>query len=400
MENQTKQKITTILEAWLEYIALEEKTQAEVLGKNIDEELSLTGNFLIMRESIYNNIKKKAEQNRSQEGSIYALSFPQIYKIENGMRKFLPLFFVNITNIFNLEYRAEGWDISKYEFQPVTNNLRTVFSMDHNEIEQLIIREGIHRFLRLTFEGIPGETLSELSQQIKIPNDQLNNFTILNRPYIFKFEPANFSINLKKDLKKILQQSQSWAIPKHPAYEYLFGKPKPYQHNRILFGAFPIKFPPTDSQAKVLKHAKENPITAVQGPPGSGKTTLILHLIAQQVTKRALEIVDYNQDVDNLTIIASSNNRAVKNVVERLSKEIGDNFLFLEGGNKNLIRSNTIIEIQRALKWLDNNQFDPHKLQKLKQKLLELSGKFLIEEPLYRTKNRGRGCKDYRKRVS
>lgn len=92
---------------------------------------------------------------------------------------------------------------------------------------------------------------------------------------------------------------------------------------------------------------------------------------------------DYNQDVDNLTIIASSNNRAVKNVVERLSKEIEDNFLFLEGGNKNLIRSNTIIEIQRALKWLDNNQFDPHKLQKLKQKLLELSGKFLIEEHKY-----------------
>jgi hypothetical protein len=277
VRNQQKQKkITSILEAWLHYIQLEDMAQAEVSGKDIndEEEITLSGDCLFMSQSAYDKLQDKKAKEKNPDEFVLALSFPQIYYIEKGERKFTPMFGLIITEILSEGYKLEGWDLSKCEFQPVTKNLEHLFFMDENDIEQLVTGEGIHLFLKLTF-GFIQATLSEICNEIQLPVEQINKFKICYRPYLFKFENTNFNFNLKRDIKEIKKKGQSWAIPGHPAYEYLFGKPQPYKLETLFLGAFPIEFPPTDSQAEVLKHAKDNPMTAVQGPPGSGKTTLI-----------------------------------------------------------------------------------------------------------------------------
>ena len=120
-------------------------------------------------------------------------------------------------------------------------------------------------------------------------------------------------------------------------------------------GAFPTH-PPTNSQLTALKHAQTEPITAVQGPPGSGKTTLILHLIAQQVAQRALTLIEKGEDTNNLIVISSTNNKAVENVIEKVDEWLNDeslkhNFLYLKGGSKDNIRSSggAIEKIQEAI---------------------------------------------------
>ena len=123
---------------------------------------------------------------------------------------------------------------------------------------------------------------------VELPFDSLS---LKCSPYLLRFDfvPANY--NLKKDLQKISSQSSaSWAFPNHPAYEYLFGQPSSPTHEVLFFGAFSPPNPPNQDQATALKHQRENSLTAVIGPPGNGKTTLLLHEIALSVVERGLSV--------------------------------------------------------------------------------------------------------------
>jgi polynucleotide 5'-kinase involved in rRNA processing len=178
----------------------------------------------------------------------------------------------------------------------------------------LITQDGLRQFLETTFK-LEFQTYEEWMQQVSLPRSRRQ---IQRQPYLFEFTGGRFSKNLKQDLKEIESSSKDWSKG-HPAYEYLFGAPQPPKHEVIYMGAFPTHAP-TNSQLTALKHAQSEPVTAVQGPPGSGKTTLILHLIAQQVVNRALRLIDGEEDINNLTVVSSTNNKAVDNVIEKLDE--------------------------------------------------------------------------------
>ncbi|MEY2833519.1 MAG: hypothetical protein RLZZ574_2778, partial [Cyanobacteriota bacterium] len=168
-------------------------------------------------------------------------------------------------------------------------------------------------------------------------------------PYLLRFDfvPANY--NLKKDLQKISSQSlDSWAFPEHPAYEYLFGQPPEPRHQVLFFGAFPTD-PPNQDQALALKHQRENSLTAVIGPPGNGKTTLLLHEIALSVVERGHQLASNGFDESNLTFITSTNNRAVNNLLERLGTRFSADCFYLAGGRKELIDKQVIPKLQAAI---------------------------------------------------
>ncbi|NJK58910.1 MAG: AAA family ATPase [Pleurocapsa sp. SU_5_0] len=132
------------------------------------------------------------------------------------------------------------------------------------------------------------------------------------------------------------QSLASWAFPGHPAYEYLFGQPEPPCHEELFFGAFPTD-PPNTDQAIALKHQRQNSLTAVIGPPGNGKTTLLLHEIALSVVERGYQLASTGFDESNLTFVTSTNNRAVNNVLERLATLFSADCFYLVGGRKELI---------------------------------------------------------------
>ncbi|MBW4567210.1 MAG: AAA family ATPase [Tolypothrix carrinoi HA7290-LM1] len=369
-----KHKIDQLLNAWLDFFYLENLSHAEVDAADddnqiLDKGISLVGDNLLIEESLFKQLKqqflalkKKGKNNDFQ----MAVALPQIWRAIEGSRRFYPLFKIDISSIFQGNYRAKGWDLNSFEFQPVPPNLMELYQLDEEEIEALVIKEGLKVFLETTFK----QSFTSLQDFLDLVDLPVKPYTTKRAPYLLHFDFVAYNYNLKKDLQKILEQPQwEWAEPGHPAYEYLFGQPQPPHHEVLFLGAFPTH-PPTDSQAVALKHTQENPITAVIGPPGNGKTTLLLHKLAQQVVKRAVQLAQTGQDESNLTLVTSTNNRAVSNVEQRLAQDFPTNRFYLSGGSKELITKLVIPKLQAAIDWLQNETFNETEWQGVSQKLL------------------------------
>lgn len=81
------------------------------------------------------------------------------------------------------------------------------------------------------------------------------------------------------------------------------------------------KFPLAMAQRDALSHyltQQTGDILAVNGPPGTGKTTLVLSIIATEWANAAL-----NQTEPPIVIATSTNNQAVTNIIEAFGKDFG-----------------------------------------------------------------------------
>lgn len=79
------------------------------------------------------------------------------------------------------------------------------------------------------------------------------------------------------------------------------------------------KFPLAKAQRDALSHfldARHGDILAINGPPGTGKTTLLLSIIATQWAKAALDKAE-----PPVIIATSTNNQAVTNIIEAFGKD-------------------------------------------------------------------------------
>lgn len=82
------------------------------------------------------------------------------------------------------------------------------------------------------------------------------------------------------------------------------------------------KFPLAVAQRDALSHyltQQSGDILAVNGPPGTGKTTLVLSIIATEWTKAAL-----NKTEPPVVIATSTNNQAVTNIIEAFGKDFAN----------------------------------------------------------------------------
>ncbi len=361
----------------MDYIHLEDLSNAEVEAgspeqPNIwDKGLSLVRDQLLIDKSLFQDLKeqvKTLEKKGRQSEILLAVAFPQIYLVKKGQRKFRPLFTIDVSSILAGRYRSRGWDLTAFEFQPVLPNLMELYQLDEEEAENLVTREGLKVFLETTFSH-SFSTLQDFLDLFELPSSPWRSKP---SPYLLRFDFVPYNYNLKKDLQKISEQSfWDWAIPGHPAYEYLFGQPKPPRDEVLFLGAYPTK-PPNDSQASALKHASENPLTAVIGPPGNGKTTLLLFVIAQQVVKRAYQRASTGIAPSNLTLVTSTNNRAVTNVLEQLAVDFEGHQFYLEGGRTDLINKQVIPKLQAAIDWLEAETFNETEWKSMSQQLLAI----------------------------
>lgn len=356
-------KIKKLLSAWIDYIYLEDLSNASVdavtpKGQNIwFKGVSLIGDNLLLSKSLFTELKEQyfSKDALSNQPEIkIAVAFPQIYLVQKKQRQFRPLFTIDVSSIFLGKFRSRGWDLTEYNFWPVIPNLMELYRLDEEEVETLVTKEGLKVFLETTFKH-PFSTLQDFLELIELPSSSL---PLKHSPYLLRFDFVPANNNLKKDLQALSDRSYfPWTVRDHPAYEYLFGQPQPPPHEVLFLGAFPTD-PPNKAQATALKHQSENSLTAVIGPPGTGKTTLLLHSIAVALVERAYQLARFGIDQSNLTLITSTNNRAVSNVLERLDAlPIADRF-YLPGGKKDFIEQQVMPKLQAAIDWLSNQTFD------------------------------------------
>ncbi|MBD2472243.1 ATP-binding protein [Nostoc sp. FACHB-145] len=368
-------QIRALLKAWLDYIKVENLSNAKVEADesehpNIwDSLVNLVGDKLLIDESLFKELKqpfKNSKKKVQTELPSIAVAFPQLYEIESNRRQFRPLFTINISPIFEGNYRSSGWDLKEYEFQPIIPNLMEWYGLEEEAAESLVTKEGLKVFLETTFNRT-FKTLQDFLGLIELPPFPVRSKLL---PYLLDFDYTPFNYHLKKDFQKISEQNYfPWARPGHPAYEYLFGQPKAPRHDVIFLGAFPNS-QPDDYQAQALKHSQSYPITAVIGPPGNGKTTLLLHKIAQQVVSRAVELATTGQDRSNLTVVTSTNNFAVKNVEKILASNLTSDRFYLSGGSRDSVVTQVLPKLQAALDWLTKETFNHDEWSSAKQQLL------------------------------
>ncbi|MEQ8752281.1 MAG: AAA domain-containing protein [Coleofasciculus sp. G1-WW12-02] len=380
-------KVDAILDAWFDYIALDDYSNARI---EVAEQytVNLVRDNVLIKPATFSELQLKVNQRQQgQQEAVWVLSFPQVLDVEKGKTHFCPLFSLDVTSILKGEYQEQGWNLDSLKLIEAGDNLATFLGLDDEQREQLITQDGLRRFLETTFE-LTFDTYQEWMERVVIPRRSRNQ--IQRQPYLFKFLGGRFSGNLRRDLKDIKSGSKKWLNPGHPAYEYLHGVPQLREEHEVTYmGAFPTKVP-SHSQLTVLKHAQTEPMTAVQGPPGSGKTTLILHIIAQQVVKRALSLIEVGEDINNLTFVSSTNNKAVENVIEKLDELLQQEsstkvFFYLKGGSKTNITSagGAIEQLQQAIDYLNINDFDENKINFIQEQIIRIKHELLAEESNY-----------------
>lgn len=376
-------KIRAIMAIWLDYIRLEDLTNAKVDAQRHgvdyvwDKGVSLLGNHLLIDKTLFKTLKQEkkayADRNREEDYQI-AVAFPSIAQFENNLRKFRPLFTIDLTPILSLNYRHKGWDLTEFEFHPVLPNLIKFYGIEEEEAERLPTREGLFVFLEAVFHRT-FPTLQDFLNLIELPEKPLRCQPV---PYLLRFGFANYNHHLKKDFQNLQGQlDYPWSIPGHPAYEYLFGLPQSPKQEQLFLGAWATS-PPDSAQATALKHSCSHGLTAVIGPPGHGKTHVVLHKIAGQVVERAVKLAQQGVDGNNLTVVASTNNRAVNNVETYLSEQFDNDFFYLSqaGSDRDSLRKKVLPKLQAALNWLNETTFEQSEWERAKARLLSAVEKF------------------------
>lgn len=144
-------KVDKILNAWLEYIALDDYSKAAVsqdVAKSRGVELQ--GNSVFIKQPTFSELQQTVKEGQSgQQETAWALSFPLISIQDEDEDKIviLPLFSLDVTSILKGRYQAEGWNIDDLKLTEAGDNLAKVFKLDDEELEKLKIKDGLRHLL-------------------------------------------------------------------------------------------------------------------------------------------------------------------------------------------------------------------------------------------------------------
>jgi len=364
--------VKSLIKSWIEYMDYSDRMEYKVNAQDIspaiqalNENSRIDGDKLIIEnQNVFNDINKTLEIKDNKDKLLY-LYFPVFYKNECAF----PIILVKIQDIFNKPFKPDGWDITDFEYSTVSVNIKDILGLDEDEDalnESLIqdnqnlisIKDFLINIFNLNFEYEVEINIENICNKIYNAINNFNNYNVINKPSFNYFQiTSDFNKKLRVDLWKIYDEiAKLNYLYSNLAFKYIHNKDLLIKD--LYFGDLGENAP-TFSQAEALYYS-DNEIVAVQGPPGSGKTTVLLRLIANQIVKRALSLILDNKDINNFTIISSTNNRAVDNVIERLEAIDNDenNSIFLLAGNREKIKEKTANKISQKIESLRNKDYD------------------------------------------
>lgn len=225
---------------------------------------------------------------------------------------------------FDFNYESNN----KTEKEHLTDSLDEFIPIEKRNLNNMI--EYIYDFFR---KGKYDQTLFD----IKFPAVNSNNSSI------FMFFNIQNNYKLNKELEEI-KEEDNLLLDEYFSHEEPINKKNESTHD-YWAGSLTKDYPLGKGQGIVLQRNQLNDrIIPVIGGPGTGKSTLFLSLISNEVTKRALSNIFENKDYSNLMLITSTANKAIENVYSSLKKGFKHGFCLVGGSNDNKESSKKEVE--------------------------------------------------------
>ena len=166
--------------------------------------------------------------------------------------------------------------------------------------------------------------------------------------------------HLQREIEALLDpESEHGYLNSFPLTAYLEGRAPPLDRRpcRGLFRAAAL----TPSQREAAESFLGSTFVSVQGPPGTGKTTLILHLCADHLLSQVDALADHGEPGSELLLVASTNNRAVDNVILPLREggPAGSLPLALRVGSQEVNQRVLQGQLVEARRWLEATAIVP-----------------------------------------
>ncbi|MFH1101407.1 MAG: AAA domain-containing protein [Methanobacteriota archaeon] len=228
-----------------------------------------------------------------------------IYKDKNG--KITPVFLTEVTvqetgDTVQCTRKSDQTELNKglliqNGYEP--EEIKKITSELEQEPDPLIKLEKIQELLSSTHHNHSPQ-LDQKNLSEHHPNQ------ILNKAIIYFDEHTAITHGLLLELQKLI--TTKYTELKTTALSPLFGNrpPRTTHHPQTQKNLLEI-YPMNPSQEHAVHNALTNPVTVITGPPGTGKSQVVLNIIANAVY--------HNKTV----LFASKNNKAVDVVTEKLN---------------------------------------------------------------------------------
>lgn len=213
------------------------------------------------------------------------------------------------------------------------------FELYPKSLEQLGLAEDIIE--ELTTAINQSENLEKKLQALR---DQLSISAELTQSFQIGLSTESlFSSQLLSELRKLNEVDEK-DISNNLYNSFLSNDQIQIPNAELHLNAVTQITPLNDAQKKAIQLSFKQPLTVVTGPPGTGKSQVVMNLIANAIMN------DYS------VLFASKNNKAVDNVKDRLDELLNENY-FLRFGSKNEVANNAKPVISNFISRKNQGQF-------------------------------------------
>ena len=249
--------------------------------------------------------------------------WPTVVVIDRDhMPKVAPLFIVQIEpkRSSDNQWTVQGKTESEFNLAVTASG---IFDLSITEEISDLLSHGLPFGDAEAFAALAGQTAHLLGLQIMSPLNARSLESIISRePGVYNAaisvaaEPSSYTSKLREELRQ-LRTREDWSTT---AAAYLLPDGLARENNtRHSSGPLAAPLSSNQSQEETLQRLRREPLTVVTGPPGTGKTQLVVNAAA-------------NAWLDsNKVLVTSTNNGAVNVVAHRAAKDVSDGLLIRTG---------------------------------------------------------------------